>query len=120
MATLIKLHRKICRCYAFETARGWRFPTHRGNGPGSTGPTGAVLLVGTALVWYHVGVIVSGQIRSRPHTTFWAPKRWVNSKGNGTPAISGKSRLMKYYNLARLFGQLEAAVVSMTHVFFHS
>ena len=26
----------------------------------------------------------------------------VNCKGNGTPAISGKSRLVKYYNLARL------------------
>ena len=29
-----------------------------------------------------------------------SPKWWF-SKGNGTPAISGKSRLVKYYNLAR-------------------
>ena len=27
--------------------------------------------------------------------------KWWCSKGNGTPAISGKSRLVKYYNLAR-------------------
>ena len=43
----------------------------------------------------HVVVIVfhiSGQIRSRPHTT-WDPKWWF-SKGN--PPISGKSRLVKY------------------------
>ena len=33
---------------------------------------------------------------SRPHTTDF-PQKVANRKGNGTPAISGKSRLMKYY-----------------------
>ena len=37
---------------------------------------------------------------TRPH-----PKWWF-SKGN--PLISGKSRLVKYYNLARLFGLMRA------------
>ena len=47
-------------------------------------------------------VLHSGQIRSRPKsTTDWTPQMVVNCKGNGTPAISGKSRLVKYYNLAR-------------------
>ena len=40
----------------------------------------------------------SGQISSRPHTTENPPKWWF-SKGNGTPAISGKSRLVKYYSI---------------------
>ena len=41
----------------------------------------------------------SGQIRSRPHTGPWAPKKVAVWKGNGTPAISGKSRLVKYYSI---------------------
>ena len=40
--------------------------------------------------------ILSGQISSRPHTTDF-PKNGAFWKGNGTPAISGKSRLVKYY-----------------------
>ena len=40
----------------------------------------------------------SGQIRSRPHTTDLPPKV-VCWKGNGTRAISGKSRLVKYYSI---------------------
>ena len=31
------------------------------------------------------------------------PNGWFSSKGNGTPAISGKSRLVKYYNLAGIY-----------------
>ena len=34
--------------------------------------------------------------RDRQHDR-WAPKASQNGKGNGTPAISGKSRLAKYY-----------------------
>ena len=41
---------------------------------------------------------ISGQISSRPHTTDF-PQMVVNSKGNGTPAISGKSTLVKYYSI---------------------
>ena len=90
MATLIKLHRKICRCYAFETARGWCFPTHCGNGPGSTGPTGAVLVGWKCLSWNGLGLVSCWDdcFWSNSFATsheFWAPKRWVNSKGNGTP-----------------------------------
>ena len=40
---------------------------------------------------------ISGQIIATENTT-WAPKWWF-SKGN--PLISGKSRLVKYYNLTR-------------------
>ena len=48
------------------------------------------------------GVIKSGQRSLWPQTSDFTPQMVVNSKGNGTPAISGKSRLVKYYNLARL------------------
>ena len=44
----------------------------------------------------------SAQITSRPHEPTDFPQMVAFSKGNGTPAISGKSRLVKYYNLARL------------------
>ncbi len=44
-------------------------------------------------------IIVSGQISSRPHTTDF-PQMVVNCKGN--PLISGKPRLVKYYNLPRI------------------
>ena len=40
----------------------------------------------------------SGQISSRPHTTDF-PQMVVKSKGN---PLSGKSRLVKYYNLPRI------------------
>ena len=46
---------------------------------------------------------VSGQISSRPHTTDF-PQMVVNCKGN--PLISGKPRLVKYYNLARMYETL--------------
>ena len=43
---------------------------------------------------------ISGQfICDRKHERF--SQMVVKSKGNGTPAISGKSRLVKYYSLAR-------------------
>ena len=56
--------------------------------------------------WRFVGKVVqaldilSGQISSRPHTTNFPEKVafW-----NGNPRISGKSRLVKHYNLARSF-----------------
>ena len=40
---------------------------------------------------------MSGQIIATSHDRF--PPKWWFSKGN--PLISGKSRLVKYYNLAR-------------------
>ena len=45
--------------------------------------------------------ICSGQISSRvPKTRPISPKSFFAfSKGNGTPAISGKSRLVKYYSI---------------------
>ena len=43
----------------------------------------------------------SGQISSRPHHDRLAPNWWF-SKGN--PLISGKNRLVKYYNLVSFFG----------------
>ena len=52
--------------------------------------------------------MVSGQISSRPHTTDF-PQKVAFWKGN--PLISGKSRLVKYYNLARWF-------VNVCHVYF--
>ena len=45
-------------------------------------------------------VYFSGQIRSRPHTTDF-PQKVAFWKGH--PLISGKIRLVKYYNLARFF-----------------
>ena len=54
-----------------------------------------------------VGVqISSGQIcfRDRKHDRF-TPQMVVNSKGN--PLISGKSRLVKYYHLARFHGTMQ-------------
>ena len=43
-----------------------------------------------------------GQISSRPHEPADFPQKGCEFwKGNGTPAISGKSRLVKYHNLAR-------------------
>ena len=44
--------------------------------------------------------MIPGQISSRPHMTSGTPNGGEFSKGNGT-RISGKSRLVKYYNLAR-------------------
>ena len=41
---------------------------------------------------------ISGQISSRPHTTDFPQKA---AKEGNSPAISGKSRLVKYYILAR-------------------
>ena len=35
-----------------------------------------------------------------------APQKVANRKGNGTPASSGKSRLVKFYHLARLITPL--------------
>ena len=49
----------------------------------------------------------SGQRKSRPHT-IKNPKWWF-SKGN--PLISGKSRLVKYYNLARWFVLVEESQI---------
>ena len=40
----------------------------------------------------------SGQISSRPHRSFGPPKGVWEGK---SPTISGKSRLVQYYNLAR-------------------
>ena len=42
--------------------------------------------------------IASGQMKSRPHTTE-KPQKVANRKGN---PLAGKSRLVKYDNLARL------------------
>ena len=47
---------------------------------------GSILTHALAFLW-HVG----------PYTTDGTPQKVANSKGNGTPAISGKSRLVKYY-----------------------
>ena len=44
-------------------------------------------------------IYCSGQIKTRPHTTDF-PQKVANRKGN--PLISGISRLVKYYKLARL------------------
>ena len=41
--------------------------------------------------------VYHGQIISRPHTTDFPQKVAFVWKGNGTPKISGKSRLVKYY-----------------------
>ena len=35
------------------------------------------------------------------HDPFPSPQKVAFRQGNGTPAISGKSRLVTYYNLAR-------------------
>ena len=56
-----------------------------------------------------VGVYLSDQISSRPHATDF-PQMVVNRKGNGTPAISGKSRLVTHYNLARSLKQMGAVL----------
>ena len=47
-----------------------------------------------------LGIIKSGQIIATSHDL--GPQKVAFWKGNGTPAISGKSSLVKYYNLARL------------------
>ena len=43
---------------------------------------------------------VPGQIISLPHATKNSKRFW---KGNRDPLLSGKSRLVKYYNLVRCF-----------------
>ncbi len=40
----------------------------------------------------------------------------VKSKGNGTPAISGKSRLLKYYNLARCITVYALVYIYICHL----
>ena len=44
-----------------------------------------------------------GFVRPKIRHEFWAPKWWWFSKGDGTPYFLGKSRLVKYYNLARMY-----------------
>ena len=60
--------------------------------------------------WYLVYYLVLFQNHLKKEALFWSnysdltrphPKRWF-SKGN--PLISGKPRLLKYYNFARLLG----------------
>ena len=58
-------------------------------------------------------MIISGQISLRPHTTDF-PQMVVNSKGNGTPKLSGKSRLVKYYSIGPdLFAQIVALIICL-------
>ena len=65
----------------------------------STG-SGLVGLVGLVAGWVDVGwMYITGQMKSRPKTRVWGPQMVVNCKG--IPLISGKSRLVKYYSLAR-------------------
>ena len=67
----------------------------------------ADLKISTVDFW-KIGGDMSGQISSRRHTSFGPPK------GSGlegkSPAISGKSRLVKYFNLARYVYVLRHAV----------
>ena len=50
------------------------------------------------------GTYVLVKLFSRPHTTKGPPKGSGLVSGNGTPKISGKYRLVKYYNLPRYVG----------------
>ena len=78
-----------------------------------------------ALVW-NLGVFLESscecQINSRPKTRVTSPQMVVNSKGNETPAISGKSRMVKYYNLARswLFFRFRDALIAKKMVYYES
>ena len=58
---------------------------------------------GVGKVWGQESYKIPGQIRSRPisNRPISLPQKVAFWKGNGTPAISGKSRLVKYFNLAR-------------------
>ena len=58
-------------------------------------PTGG----GTQIYFNHemCGGMPSGQIIATSHRSL-TPKRWLR-KGNGTPAMSGTSRLVKYYSI---------------------
>ncbi len=54
----------------------------------------------------------SGQMKSRPHTTDFPPKWWWKVREMG-PLISGKSRLVKYYDLARWVGSWQDSDAQM-------
>ena len=57
------------------------------------------ILVGYLYPFPGVYVNVFGQISSRRHEPTWAPKKVAFWKGNGTTALSGKSRWVKYSSL---------------------
>ena len=62
---------------------------------------GCKIIWGTYFEYQSALQIWSNLINPGPHTSFGPPSSVALWKGNGTPAISGFSRLVNYSNLPR-------------------